>query len=477
MKAINKDYLFSIFILFILILVLFWGILNTYAYTDVYEFILNAKNDNFINVFIQGGRLLYGVLIKSIFSQLSLVEHLKYVRLFSLFGGFILLTVLYQVLRFYKVENIYALAITVLFACSPSFNIIIIWAATFQVSWALLIALIAGYIAVEFKSNTSVFVSITLGIVALNLYQPAFTFFIIPVFIKWLTNRDSQILLKPLIVHVVTYVFYFITYKFYLFGLDLKPLERGGIEYNIVYDVLHFIAGPLKKSLSYNLIFVSRTWMKVIAAFSLIVIIINYIDIKTFSSKLRSKNVAITITIASVFFVFSMLPNVISLDKWISFRSMSTLFLLVIIHIIFALSNGLKNCSFKLQLVSISLLMIGSIFSAYYNINHGFISIQTAEFEIVKSEVSKISDDKSMVYIKPASMNSLAEMGYIKRVVTDEFGRFSTSSDWVPIPIVKMALDEKIRENVRVEVYGGQPLKENEILVDIEKEFKERYWR
>ncbi|MEQ8926412.1 MAG: hypothetical protein RLO81_11400 [Fulvivirga sp.] len=476
MNSITKEIFYvSVFTLTLLAL-LFWNIIATYAYTDSYEFILNAHNENFINVFIQGGRLLYGVLIKSIFVTLASVESLKYVRLVSFFGGFALLITLYRVLKFYNIKSIYALSIIVLFACCPSFNIIIIWSATFQVTWALLLALIAGFLAVEFKRVAAVTGSILLGVVALNLYQPAYTFFIIPVFLKWVASKDGKLLIMPLLVHVITYALYYFIYKAYLYGFDLSSLGRSGISLKFLEAITYFFTDLFEIAARSNLIFAPKFWRGFATTLVIALMLFYHFDFNTLNKKYYSKVINNLIVVLG-FLIVSMLPNLISDEKWVAFRTMNTLFLLVIIHIVFGLRKVLKNYHHKLQLTLLIVIMIGSFTSSYYNINRGFIAIQTAEFSIIKSKIAAASHTFSQIYIKPATMNALPDMGYIKRVVTDEYGRFSSSSSWVPIPIVKMALGQEERGAIKVEIYQDQIVSKNELLIDIEKEFKNYYIR
>ena len=126
----------------------------------------------------------------------------------------------------------------------------------------MLLSLLAGYIALEHRHSIAYFLlSIVLGLVALNLYQPSYTMFIIPSFLFWIKEGEINGFLRPLAIHATTYIFYFILYKFYLSVFDLLPVGRGGIEYNLFYGFLWFIKGPFEQALSYNFIFAPKFWL------------------------------------------------------------------------------------------------------------------------------------------------------------------------------------------------------------------------
>ncbi|HNP19156.1 MAG TPA: hypothetical protein PKL31_12025 [Fulvivirga sp.] len=450
---------------------MFRNILDTYAYSDDYEFILNAGNNNFLNVFIQGGRLFYGVLNKILYTYFDSIELVKFIRLGSFFGGILLLFSLYKLFRYYGIETIYSLGIILLFAASPSFNIIIIWSLAYQISWALLLTLLAGFIIAEYPSKWAISLSIIIGVIALNLYQPAYTMFIIPIFIKWLRDKNHHALLKPLLVHLTTYIIYFITFKFYLSGFELLPLDRGGIDYNIWNSLVTFINDPFEQVLRYNLIFAAKFWLYVSKVFVFVLILLVYLNKDDLYLKNLKQNKILYFLIIPCFFILSMLPNIVSIDKWASFRTMNVLSLLVVIHIVFAIRKLVESNKYALQKYVIPALVLGALISANYNVNHGFIDIQKKELKVMSSLVRQVNDSTERILVVPPEMEILKQNNYVKRVVTDEFGRLSNSSAWVPKPFINLLVKENLNREIEVEFYNGQKLRENDLLFDIGKEY------
>ena len=450
--------------------ILYRNIFITYAYTDVYEFVLNASNSNFIDVFIQQGRILYGFFNKILFTNFNSIEYIKFIRLISLLGGILYLFCLTKVLLKYNFPFIFSLLVVLLFATTPSFNIIILWSATYQVSWGMLLSLLAGYIALEHRHSIAYFLlSIVLGLVALNLYQPSYTMFIIPSFLFWIKEGEINGFLRPLAIHATTYIFYFILYKFYLSVFDLLPVGRGGIEYNLFYGFLWFIKGPFEQALSYNFIFAPKFWLNLTRIVLLLIITMASFKIVKDNFGKTIKTNLFRFLITGVFFVLSMLPNILSADKWISYRTMNTLCLLIVIQLTIILSNKPFNSNkYYLPIFTFFFLSV-SFLTANFNINNGFISIQEKEMRSVASALSAHVGDiqKNIFYIQP-DIKILVKNDIIERVVTDEFGRLSSSSDWVPKSMIKLLLPEN---SGRIRPYVDQIQEKNYALIDIGKEY------
>lgn len=461
-------------LVYIIILVftclLYRNILSTYAYTDAYEFILNASNSKFIDVFIQHGRLLYGASSKILFSYFNSIEDVKFIRLIALLGGVLYSFCLFKILLENKLSFKFSLLTILLFTTTPSFNIIIVWSATYQVSWGMLFSLIAGFIAVRYQTRKTYFLfSILLGLIALNLYQPSYTMFIIPSFLCWISTTQVKSLFRPVLIHVTTYALYFLIYKVYLGAFDLVPIGRSGIEYNIFQSISWFITGPLEQSLSFNFIFAPKFWLYLTRVLLLLIIVISTIRVKNKDLLKGVKKSLFRLAITGIFFVLSMLPNILSIDKWVSYRTMNTLCLLTVIHI--ALFLTCQYASLNKYLVSILIYcFLGlALFATDYNIDKGFISIQKTELGSLASALSEdISDTTQIIFYKKPDIDILVKNDLVERVITDEFGRLSSSSDWVPQPMIKLLLPESSRKVIS---HTDEKYNMNVRLIDIGKEY------
>ena len=148
------------------------------------------------------------------------------------------------------------------------------------------------------------------------------------------------------------------------------------------------------------------------------------------------------IFILMLFYCLSYLPNLISVENSVSYRTMGTLIFITSFLFISALSEiqHYRGIAVILQ----SLVVLLALLSAYYNNHHAVAKIQSDEYTAVK-EVSQ----KQIVKGLPESIAVIQSKGdlFIKKKiilqqVTDEFGIQSNSRDWVPEPFIRQLLFE-----------------------------------
>ncbi len=457
----------NIWIFYILLMLFTFGlyhnILDTYAYTDDYEFTLNASNSDFINVFIQHGRILYGLGNKLLYSSFNTIEQLKFIRAISLLGGLLLLISTFWIMLKYNCSVLLAFVTIILFCTSPTFNILIIWAVTYQVSWAMLLALLSGYLILKHGHDyKTILMSIVLGVVALNLYQPAYTLFIFPSFLYWLKEKEWKGLLKPLIIHLCTYLLYFVSFKFYLHFFDLANYERSGIEINMFKSAIWFIKEPFEQALSFHFILAPNFWMYLTRVLVFLLILFSILNFKK-----SIKDNLYTFAITGIFFILSMLPNVIAAEKWVSLRTMNTLTLLIIVLVVTVQFQKFLQCRKEAALIVLSSFTTLSILASSYNINSGFIDIHKTELQAVTHVLTETKQNVDTIYYLPAPMKLLVEKKQMKRVITDEYGRLSSPSAWVPKPMIELLSNgDKV-----VLPYNNQPIGDNAMLIDFGKEY------
>jgi hypothetical protein len=460
---LKEDFLF-ITGLTLVTLVLYRGILNTYAYTDVYEYLLNGGNDNFINVFFQHGRMLYGIFNKLLFTTFTTVEEARFIRLVGLTGGILFLWAGYFLLRQYRWEPWMAALIMALFATTPSFGIIVSWGATYQIPWGLLCGLAAGILATRKLNILNITGSIVLGVCALMFYQPSYTIFIIPVFLSWLRYADLKKLLIPLSVFAATFLVYLLTFRLILEASGLTPTERSSMDFNMLTNLVWFFDGPLRQAFSYNLLFLPNFWKNLLRILLPVILILVYI--RHFEVNVSRKTI-LHILFLILFLVLSLLPNMMSGEKWISFRTMPTLFLILSILMGIAIGRIREK---RLRFISGILLLVVCYVAGQYNIRSGFMEIQQREYMVIRQALENLPTGTEKITILPADMKLLEDHDVLERVVTDEYGRLSTPSDWVPVPLVQLILRET-GKNLPVEIIERQGVHPGAHLLDVGKSY------
>lgn len=454
-------------IFFILLGGVYHGILYTYAFTDDYEFLLNASNENFLNVFIQGGRPIFGLVLKWAFITFDSLQELKFIRLFGLFGAFLLTNVFYIFLRKSGFTILFSLLASLLLISSPSFGIKIGWTLAYAKPYFTIIALLSGVLITEYikkQSITLLICSILFGVSVLLLYQPLYTFSLIPLVVYWIKNPDlnKRFILKFLLLHIIIYVIYFFIYKFSLYYFDLQPLGRTGIDITSLFNKIEwFWADVFKRALVYNFIFAPNAiqWIIRVTIFLSIIYILWF----------KKKNYLINFLFLLIVLHLSMLPNIVSSDSWVSYRTMGTLISVMVLLMVFAIDNIGHN---KMKRVAGTFIMLVMICMAFYNFNFGFIKIQKNELSMVKSELHRLKYPTELFFVQPP-VDFMKKEGYLKRVIGDEYGRLSSSSDWVPDPMVKL-LYKTQNKDISVIKVVTETDKEN--VVNVAKLYKTQNW-
>ncbi len=418
-------------------LLLYSGITKTYAFTDAYDFVYSADHPDFIKVFFQGGRPIYGFIMKWSYLAINGIEELYILRILALIFAISFSGYFFSYMR-REGNNVYeSLFVALIVLLSPSLSIKILWSVIWILPLVLWISFYSGVSLVNYQRHGKVLdlvVAIIGGLVVLLTYQPLFTFSIIPLFLNWIKTKDFKELVKLGLIHLSLYLIYFLIFKFYLRFLDIPSLERAGISTNIFERMQWFITGPLIKGFTWSLFFVSSGFRWAIRA----IIIIGLIWSVMSYSKLSFKYFLINSIILFLFLLGSYIPNILSSDSWMSYRTMDTLLLIPILSIWFSIKKSrVSDLSKK---VIYALFLFFSFAMAFFNINRGFIDIQVAEYNAVNKKMASLDENTNTLLFIPPPLKLVQDEKILKRVITDEFGRLSSSSTWVPEPMTRLIL-------------------------------------
>ncbi len=469
-NTLSMNRSFSIAILISVIVLNFHQILfSEFAYSDSYEFLLNSDGPYFFNRWVQSGRPLFGIGAQWIFTNLN-ISDLMWVRSFSLLGMSAFSTTLFFISSKYY-SNILSLLIAIAVALSPSSIITTLWTSTFQVSWSLLLGLLAGWLVIsQIDKSLKIWhfiVVLVLSLISLNLYQPGFTAFIIPIALAFINKKLSTKKLAISIgMHLSIYVIYFTLFKFSLHYYDINPESRSGLDLNIFSSLKWLFKHPFKQASYLGLIF-SPKW--VLTAFTLLIYAAVVVNGLIYGQKDKLK---ITYYFAGLIllYVLSILPNFIVVDRFFPYRMLTVMILLHIIILAHAVNQFKKA---KLRLVIIISFSVITILAGYFNTNYAFIDIQKKEYQIADTFISQLDESINTLYVSPPGYQYLAESNHLSRVVSDEFGILSNSIPWVTEPFFQLLLN-KYNLDIDVVILDAEksaPLSKNSVIFDCEKEW------
>ncbi len=485
MNTIFKSKYTSILIIFISLLFLFQGIFKTYAFTDGYEFIWNSAQNDFLTIFIQQGRALSGWIIAQIFPSITHISDYSYMRAFNLCCLFLAVLLMYRILIRNRINKYHSLIIVLVFIASPYSSIIVHWEATSSCIWGLPIALMSGELIFTALLNKELiskkqfycclFLGIVFGVINLFIYQPAFTAAIFPAFVHFLTAQKRKFIWQFIGIYFSVFVLYFVVFQLQLSILGIPPNERAGINVDS-NKVIWFVKGAFIRSFQYSLIIGSSAIINVVR-FASVGLIVFYMYKKNKEQSIA--NPYAYIAILFMFYILAYLPSFIAIDTWISFRTMSAITMLSSTMLIFAL----LQLPFK-KIINDSIIGIVAIVfvSLAFNNNTTFTGIAVKEYEAVKEVIAenlKQNYPDTIAVIMPEE-NFLVTQKLIKNVVTDEFGKLSTSVDWgvqtMPLQLIyELTNDKQKARTIKVNFYHRAQLpvdsvfQKNDWILDIEK--------
>lgn len=439
--------IFTVFAL-ILGLGLNYSLFKNYAYSDAYEFVWSGtESPVFINAFIQGGRPLYGVLNQWIFGSLiDGINDLKWLRMTS---GIMSVLLSVQVFVFLLKKMNWSIVWSSIFSFSllmlPSFTVYFGWSVTYEIPIALNASFLGGTlflssITAPRLSYLKIFTGVFLSVVALSLYQPAGTAFLIPFVIYYVhaTRLIIKSVIQLAVFYCITFALYYALFQFVLKYSEIPPLERAGMNLGgLPKNIINFYFTELTPILGGSFILTMKTVMYILG----LILFLSFF----LWQKLQTENVRNGI-FKMVFFLgilpISYLPNLLSVDQWVSTRVIAPAAIIVLFYQFFAVKKMIEKFSgfryFATGLV-VLFVIVGS-----YNQNVALAGLQAEEYKLVRSEVERVIDihpEKIQLVVSSRQLSPV--LGILPRTYSDEFGIFSTAIHWVPVSIFNQIVKEK----------------------------------
>ncbi len=456
-----------IFIPILFLLIYFQVFFANYAYLDEIHLLWhNNDNSNFI-MFHSQGRLLSGFLYQKVFSSISFIAQLKWIRIFSLFG-WILVTLLWM--RFYK-DWCMILGLSreawwlgsLFVVCSLSVCICIGWAACIQVIPAVIFALISCHFLFKKLTvqkdtfhlpNIIIAVSLLSGVISLFFYQSAFGVFLIPFFLYYFKNKKAKpdrLMIIGVVFYLLTYVVYYFLFKYSLKAYHIEASDRTEIHFNFFKKISFFFSGPLPQGFSLNLLFsASSVFSQIFYPMVLVGWLIITFKRNRYNTILEN---IFFIAVMMVLLALIYLPSMIADESFPPYRTLFAFNLAVFLMVVDSLFYLFLNIKQRKTFVVIVSLWL--IVTAVYAFNFQYIDPLKKEYAAFKSFFkTHYNPTITKIYFIRADKFLFASL-YHTRIYRDEFGAPSTYRDWVPEPIVKQMIFEikgnrKSAENISV---------------------------
>lgn len=436
-----------------LAVVMYLPVLGTYAHTDSYEFFRNAeRNPEFIHVFIQGGRPIFGFIVTTLFQATETIADLKYIRAIALAGNVLLLIFFYRFLLKSGFTKNFSLALTVFFCSSSFIGLVTAWTALFQAGWAALVSLWSVLLydkAFSGRGHQRIFYlagCVLAGIAALMMYQPAFTFFIFLSFVAYDRNRNLFQFTGAAGVYLAIYLIYFVIFKLILWYTGLPPLGRTDLEFNLFSKLEWFLDTALVHAFKFNLLLVRNSFVNLLRVPVLILFL--WAAIQYFRQGIAREKITYAVLVLFVY-VLGYIPNLVSTENHASNRSLITVVLLNAFFLYKLIDHLLPAARPK----AIAYTIITGIFVVFgfTNLRYGITRIQSAEYAILKNRTFQVlaadtAHRIDTIHIIRPSRQFLQEQGIIQRESGGEFGLLSNSVDWATLPMFETFVEDIAKE-------------------------------
>jgi len=448
----SRIYYFLIPLLFIL--VYFQVFFADYAYLDeIHQLWHNDDNSNFL-MFHTQGRWLTGLLFKKLFSSISRIEQIKYLRIFSL-AGWVLTTFIWgyffrKWLRAFNLKQELWWVSLAYFICGISVCVYIGWASCMEAFLAIAFGLLStntlfiNLMKQEKKiqlSGKAISASLFFGIVSLFIYQPSFGIFLIPFFLKYIDRKKVKpdpVVITGLIFYFATYIVYYFCFKYSLKGYHIEASTRTEVHFDILKKISFFFSGPFPQGFSINLLFYAGS---IFSQVFYVLVFVAWLVI-TFRRNSPQGFTGKIFFVAVILFLLALvyLPSMIAAENFPSYRTLFVFNLAVFIMVMESLFSLAKEERVrKTWLVITSAWVLGT---GFYAFNFQFINPLKKEYSVLRNFFREhYKPSVTQVYFIRADKFLFSSQFHTK-VYRDELGAPSTYRDWVPEPIIRQMILE-----------------------------------
>lgn len=458
----KKKDLARIGILVFIVLLLFYPLFySDYIFTDEVVQLWAYKPGTGFNMFIPHGRYITDVLFNVLFSSITTIREVTYLRLFSMAGWLVCLPVWYfifkRIMAREGLPSILAFFAIAYLVTMPPFTVSVQWASCLELFLANTLGLVAGYCVyanlqlvqqrITIPAIYSLLATIA-GVISLFTYQNGFGCFLLPFLVHVLVSgRLTRQWWVALGIYFFIYLVYFALLKVQLNMLAIPASDRTGLNTNIVGKLLYFLAKPLASAFHFTFIF-KETSVTGHIVYGLLLIAWGIMMIwRQPRATLPGK--AWLIASAMGICLLTYVPSLVVKENFASNRTSPALNMAIFLLVSVTVFQRIGNPVVRNRVVYLFTGLF--VLNAWYNFNHLFLAPVKIEYEKVRAAIEQGYHPgiDTVFFIRPPE--NLFEKEYGITRSWDEFGVPSTFFSWTPEFLVKQVVFEKT---------GNRPLAE-----------------
>jgi hypothetical protein len=445
--------------LMVLVIIYYPLFYSHYLYLDdAHQLWYNEKGKT-LEIWRIHGRLLGGVLMEKAFTSFRRIDSVIILRIISVLGWALAICFYIrcaqQWVQYNLIDKRLVLLSGVYIACSLSLGIYNGWGGTcFEVFIAFIPGLCSGHLLfTQLKKHHRYWaipipvqlLILLLGIVSLFIYQIGVGAFMLPFFLHYINNRFKKpdaIVITGSIANLVIFGVYFLLFKALLHLEGFAASDRTEIAINPLQKISFFFSVPTAQAFSFNFPYNPRSIIS--QAFYILAIVIWVIYLFTIQ---RQQSVGKKLRfIVGVFLLLMLiyLPGLATKESFSSYRTMLNLNLAGFFLLTGMLLEWTKTERGKDRLAWAAMAIFAVM--GFYNFRINFLNPIIKEYRLVRNYVEQhyTANISKIYFLRPPE--NLYRQQYHIHYYRDEFGVPLTFKDWVPEPLVKQIIYEKIHD-------------------------------
>ncbi len=467
-------------IFLLLLLVYLPAITIKYAFLDSYILLasgIQGQLHGILQMIVQGGRPLYAIYTSVAYGHTASIGDLRYLRAFGVAGIGVLACLLYRALSETTVHAAAAIAGSVLFCLTPSFQIYAAWDACATAPWAAVLAAFAFLLCDQGGARRMAGAAFLL-FCAMMIYQPATMVFWDFAAVAWLLRPALPAMRRILAaagVMAAALAGDYAALKLlprWLYG-DGAVFSRTALVHDIYGKVVWFFHEPLFDALnlfsiqpSVNIvsgIFSLRPGWGVYQPFANIADAVLLGTLTFVGAWLYfGRGAPARIMLALCLVPATYIPNLLVAENWASYRTQDALAGLFVLFGIVAVLGWVRVLRLGRLVPGLCVAAVGiAAWCAASNVMNEFAVPQAREYRIVQTALLHMTFPAGArpCFNLPVWTETLAPVARY-----DEFGVLSTSVPWVPASMAWLILRQRhspdaalftIQANVPTSVAAG----------------------
>jgi hypothetical protein len=398
-------------------------------------------------------------MMEKIICSTHTIDGLRLCRIISVAGWAVAICIYVRIarqwVRYNLIDSRLVLISAVYLACSLSVAIANGWGATcFEMFMTFAFGLLSGHLLYtqlkKYNKIQAVPIPMLLlvllpGLLCLFTYQIGIGMFLIPFFLHFNSRKfekPDRILITGVIAMLVIVAIYYLLYKLQLKMEGVEEPERATLELNVFKKISFFFGVPTAQAFSFNFLFNLRSIVS--QAFYIIAIAVWVVNAFVTQRNKPVLNKIIYLAVTLVLLMLVYLPVMASAESFSSYRTMTALNMAVVLMLLDMSIKWIKPGPWQSRFAIACMLIFAGV--GYYNFHTNFLNPLVKEYQLVRANIEKqyTPDINKVYFLRPPE--DLYKAKYHINAYRDEFGVPLTFKDWVPEPMVKQVIYEKVHD-------------------------------